>query len=66
LCSNRGWENCICICETPFLGDFAQTCDKNGICLENDFEIENKIKIENPPITLEINSEQGTIEKNEF
>ena len=62
LCSNRGWENCICICETPLLGDFVETCDKKGICLENDFEVEDKIKIE----ILEINYEQGIINKNEL
>jgi len=60
-CNNLGWKNCLCICNeastTVKDTGFAEDCDKNGFCLENDFKIENKkIRLENPPITLQINS----------
>ena len=57
-CSNSGFEKCICICEENTL----DSCDSNGVCLNNpqgfqivgDSAIEGKIKITNPPITLNI------------
>ena len=51
-CSNLGWASCICICEE----DSAESCDSDGVCLNNPqrFEIDGNIKITNPPITLNI------------
>jgi hypothetical protein len=67
-CSNSGWKNCLCICnEAPNTikdSGFAVDCDNKGICLENDFIIQNKkIKIENPPLTLNIDYENKKITK---
>ena len=51
-CSNLGMESCICICKE----DSAESCDNSGICLDNKgFLVEGySIKIEEPPITLNI------------
>ena len=68
-CLNIGWEDCICICEgggSKTERKFAERCDEEGICLENDFKIEgndNYIKIEDPPLILTINYEDETITK---
>lgn len=65
-CSNLNWDKCICICnEASYTwreGGLAKDCDDIGICLESEFVVENKkIKIENPPIKLKIDSEGKTI-----
>ncbi len=40
---------------------FAKKCDKKGICLENDFIVKDKkIKLEDPPIILQIQSGEIT------
>ena len=64
-CSNLGWENCICICneDATTIKDtgLAEDCDNNGICLEESFIVKNKkIKLENPPVVLEIQSGEIT------
>lgn len=69
-CSNIGWESCICICDSRSIGEFfqgergfAESCD-DSICLESDFIVEgeeNKIKIEKPPVILEINYDDKLI-----
>ena len=66
-CTSLKWKDCICFCEND---KGSETCDKKGICRESSFKItkseentENSIKIENPPITLQINSESKEIDK---
>jgi hypothetical protein len=52
FCSNLGWKNCICICEDK------DSCQDDGYCKDYNKEIfikDESIKIDNPPITLEIN-----------
>ena len=58
-CSNVGLESCICICKEKD----ADSCDKDGICLDNKgFLIEeNPIEIKDPPITFNINYETKKI-----
>lgn len=58
-CSNLGLNSCICLCEK----NNAKSCDENGICINNKgFLIEgDSIKIENPPITLNIKYETKKI-----
>ncbi|MEK6897640.1 MAG: hypothetical protein AABW93_03865 [Nanoarchaeota archaeon] len=60
-CSNIGLKSCICLCE----GDNAESCDEEGVCLDNKgFLIEgNSIKIENPPMTLKINQADKKISR---
>lgn len=59
-CSNLGWKNCLCICDTtlnPF-DSVLDECNKLSSCLEYDNEIfikQGTLEIENPPITFEIN-----------
>ena len=60
-CFNVGWENCLCICDDAINFEGAD-CDNLGTCLESDFVVENKkIKIENPPIVLQIDKENKKI-----
>jgi len=49
-CSNVGWESCICICNEAN----PDKCDKNGFCLENNFNIsvDKNIKIKEVPFLL--------------
>lgn len=64
-CSNLGWKNCTCICEDDINSDipfFENTdlddCNEESYCFEYSKEIfinEGSLKIDNPPITLEIN-----------
>jgi len=60
-CSNLGWEWCICICKEST----AESCDENGICLNNEKRLTTldfkSIKIEEPPITLDLNYETRKI-----
>lgn len=52
FCSDLGWKNCVCICEDK------DSCQDNGYCKDYSKEIfikDTSIKINNPPITLEIN-----------
>jgi len=58
-CSNIGLESCICICKEKN----ADSCDEDGICLDNGgFLIGvNPIEIKDPPITLNINYETKKI-----
>ena len=78
-CENVGWENCLCICKEPktekikFITRFfnriqryAERCDDIGICMETKQKFSTGdygIKIENPPIILQINYEKGEINK---
>ena len=41
----------LCVCKD----DEYNSCKKEGICEKSDFVVETKIKIEEPPITLNIN-----------
>jgi hypothetical protein len=43
LCSNLGWDNCVCLCDGGDAGD----CDKKneGVCLEGDFTVEGPDKL---------------------
>jgi uncharacterized protein YneF (UPF0154 family) len=63
-CSNLGWKNCVCFCERHFdyLGFFKNTpledCNEDNYCLEYNKEVfikDNALRIDNSPITLEIN-----------
>lgn len=68
-CSKQGWNDCLCICgeSTTTLTDsgLAQDCDSSGTCIESDFKIVGKkIRIENPPITLQINYDSKVISEN--
>jgi len=57
-CSGLQPENCLCLCP-----DFRFGC-YDGICADsNGFLVETPIKIENPPITLNINQESKIITK---
>jgi len=60
-CSNREWEACICICSGAAVGQ----CNEMGVCLESSgFAIESKaIKIDNPPININIDSENKLLIK---
>jgi len=60
-CSNLGLASCICICEE----ENAESCDNDGICLDNKgFSIEgNSIKIENPPVTVNIDQTNKILKK---
>lgn len=69
-CSNVGWDICICICKAPlvgFSGNYLDNCNDKGICLENKKgfivgeNTPSPIYIKNPPITLNINSENKKI-----
>ena len=54
LCSNKGWEKCICICK----GDESKDCDTSneGYCVKSDYTVSNPIGIKNPlPVKLNIN-----------
>ncbi|GIU68523.1 MAG: hypothetical protein KatS3mg001_373 [Candidatus Pacearchaeota archaeon] len=65
-CSNLGWSSCICICkDRTFVKDEIKECDSLGVCLENkeNYKIDEKIKIEDPPINLIINYEKKEIKK---
>lgn len=70
-CSNRRWENCLCICAIDNKEEnISKKCDNLGYCLENEFVIESKegepfksIMIEEPPLTLSIDHENKTISK---
>ncbi len=58
-CLNIGWENCICICKepVPFLENLLDNCDKNGVCLGNNLELnieEDSIKINKVPFKIKI------------
>ena len=63
-CSIFGWSNCVCICPK----DNPDKCDEKGICIENEFIIEEgNIKIENLPLVLIIDYEnKKIIEENEL
>jgi hypothetical protein len=64
-CSNLGWKNCICICKDDANIDIRiwkntdlDDCNDKSYCLEYNKEIfinEGSLKIDNSPITLEIN-----------
>jgi len=64
LCSKFGWQNCLCICgKSPLpLTNIAEDCDDEGVCLETDLTVNGEIKIENPPLKLNIN--EKVISKN--
>jgi len=49
----------LCICKD---NQYA-SCNEKGVCEISEFAIEAGIKIENPPITLNINQESKTINK---
>ncbi|MGD9276571.1 MAG: hypothetical protein PVJ67_05340 [Candidatus Pacearchaeota archaeon] len=62
-CSNLGWEKCLCICEEDFhlFGeDLSGDCDELGHCMESDLVVNEKIKIENPPVKILINNGEIT------
>tara|TARA_Y100000034_G_scaffold9241_1_gene9962 strand:+ start:115 stop:615 length:501 start_codon:yes stop_codon:yes gene_type:complete len=53
-------KECLCICDKGTLTSkndgLAKDCDSIGICMESNFKIKDeKIKIENPPLILQIN-----------
>ena len=60
-CSNLGLTSCICLCEK----DSAESCDNDGICLNNEgFLIEgSSIKIENPPLNINIDQTNKILKK---
>ena len=76
-CSNLGWESCLCICYPPGYfsqenaEDFSQSCDDQGVCLENkknlfvfEYELDDQvIPLENLPITIKINYKNKEITK---
>jgi len=77
LCSNAGWDNCVCICGLPpFQGNKpinignVKSCDSDKVCLEVNKktiiqEETNKIKIE-PPLQLNIEyGDEVIIRKND-
>lgn len=65
-CNNLNWENCLCICNEAWNtirdSGLATDCDNSGICMKSDLKVENeKIKITNPPIKLNIDIEDKII-----
>jgi hypothetical protein len=63
-CSIHNWESCLCICKGGLDkrdGAFLERCDKEGFCIESEFSVEGEIKIENPPLVLEIDYENKLI-----
>ena len=60
-CSNLGWGSCICLCED----NNPDSCDENGACLENknSLQFASPIKIENPPVKIQINYEAKEVSK---
>lgn len=53
-------KECVCICDeasnTIREEGLVKDCNNIGVCMESDFKVEDKkIKLENPPITLQIN-----------
>lgn len=57
-CSNVGWNDCLCLCDDAFHFE-GKDCDNLGLCVQSDYRIVGeKIKIENPPVTLEINDKE--------
>jgi hypothetical protein len=72
FCKNLGWNECICICDEPWINsasNFLDLCDEKGICLENvkklvvraDGDYQSPIEIKNPPIKLNIDLENKII-----
>jgi hypothetical protein len=65
-CSNLGGQLCICICKE----NTAESCDENGICLNNEKGLITaklqSIEIEDPPITLNIDYINKKISKSTF
>jgi len=65
FCSNLNWNSCLCICYEKFSTTrdtgFAKDCDDAGICMQSSFNIEEKIRLQNPPVKLNINYESGVI-----
>jgi len=58
-CSNLEWGECLCICKEDAItltdAGLAKDCEDTGICMESDFDVvSGKIKIENPPLKLNI------------
>lgn len=59
-CSNQGLQSCICLCKENSLS----SCNNDGFCIKNeDFSMVQPIKIENPPITLQVDSASKLINK---
>jgi hypothetical protein len=60
-CANIGLTKCLCLCPK----DNKDSCDNKGICADNEgFLIEgSSIKIENPPISLNVDLANKIISK---
>jgi len=66
-CLNSNWDSCLCLCARPggAVKTFLVACDTNGICIQNDFSVEDD-EIEfgkNLPITLSIDQSNKLIQK---
>lgn len=44
FCKNKGWNNCICICNFPgrSVKTFLTACNTKGVCQESDFSVIGK------------------------
>lgn len=71
LCENIGWNNCLCICKNKIWrinadeSSLREDCS-DWACEQTDIRVITNldslgIKIENPPITLELDSKENTI-----
>lgn len=59
FCSNLGWSDCICICNSDlkFWTNRIEECNELGTCVEREIQInENFIELEDLPLTLKINN----------
>lgn len=72
-CSNVGWENCLCICESPWVdtgGNFLDNCDdtSKSVCSDNSKKMivvvgvnQQPIHIRDPPLILKIGDGKITV-----
>jgi hypothetical protein len=62
-CSSKEWKNCLCICKPKKIielvtsSNLREACENKGICKGSDYstEGENTIRINSPPLILNIN-----------
>jgi Ca2+/Na+ antiporter len=67
-CLINKWDACLCLCAAPSgsVKTFLVACDTKGICMQNEFSVENNVIDigKNPPLILSINQGEKIIKKN--
>ena len=62
-CSNLGWKNCICICDSAINFE-SSDCDDAGVCMESNLKVDGDvIELEDLPLNLLIDKENKKITK---